>query len=152
MGEKYHRLAHPGLKRGESVSETTPLSTREIQFITEYVKTGNIREAVSHVFPEKTPESARTMGRRILKQPNVKAEMRRIMDELRMESIATAEEVMTYFTGVMRGEIKDQFGLDASLAERTKAAQEIAKRTIDIENRTNGKADTVISVNLNWSE
>lgn len=33
----------------------------------------------------------------------------------------------------MRGEVKDAFGLDASLADRKDAAKEIAKRTVDIE-------------------
>lgn len=34
-------------------------------------------------------------------------------------------------TDVMRGKIKDQFDLDASLSERTKAAQELLKRNVD---------------------
>ena len=42
--------------------------------------------------------------------------------------IADADEVLDYLSGVMRGEIKDQFGLDASLQDRTKAAQELLKR------------------------
>lgn len=40
---------------------------------------------------------------------------------------------MEFFTKVMRGEVKDAFGLDASLADRKDAAKEIAKRTVDIE-------------------
>ena len=45
--------------------------------------------------------------------------------------VADGQEVMEYFTKVMRGEVKDQFGLDAPLSERTKAAQELAKRLLD---------------------
>ena len=33
----------------------------------------------------------------------------------------------------MRGEVKDQFGLDPSLSDRINAAKEIARRTIDVE-------------------
>lgn len=73
------------------------------------------------------------------------------MEEARKETQATASEVMEYFTKVMRGEEKDQFGLDAPLSERTKAAQELAKRTIDIENRASGKADERIEIKLDWS-
>ena len=36
----------------------------------------------------------------------------------------------------MRGEVKDQFGLDAPLAERTKAAVELAKRKVDVAQKT----------------
>lgn len=35
---------------------------------------------------------------------------------------------MEYLTAVMRGEKKDQFDLDPSLSERTRAASELAKR------------------------
>ena len=57
------------------------------------------------------------------------------MEQAKTEAIADATEVMQYLTSVMRGEVKDQFGLDAPLSERTKAAQELAKRTIDVETR-----------------
>lgn len=36
----------------------------------------------------------------------------------------------------MRGEVKDQFGLEAPLAERTKAAVELAKRKVDVAQKT----------------
>lgn len=73
------------------------------------------------------------------------------MMEARTQSVAAATEVMQYFTRVMRGEEKDQFGLDAPLSERTKAAQELAKRTVDIENRMNGVTDQKVEIKLNWS-
>ena len=57
---------------------------------------------------------------------------------------------MEYFSSVMRGDIKDQFGLDAPLSERTKAASELAKRTIDIENRRAGEPDQLVAVKLDW--
>ena len=72
------------------------------------------------------------------------------MRQVREHDVADATEVMMYFTQVMRGELKDQFGLDASLSDRTTAAKELAKRTIDMENRMAGKPDAVVSINLNW--
>ena len=72
------------------------------------------------------------------------------MRQLEKQTMASAQEVMEYFTAVMRGELKDQFGLDASLSDRTKAAQELAKRTVDIENREKGKADSLVEIKLNW--
>lgn len=88
----------------------------------------------------------------MLNQPNVKWEINRVItEELKPETVATANEVMTYFTAVMRGEVKDQFGLEAPLSERTRAAQELAKRTIDIQNRQNGTADQTIEIKLDWS-
>ena len=42
--------------------------------------------------------------------------------------IASQDEVLEYLTKVMRGEEKDQFGLDASLQDRTKCAELLGKR------------------------
>lgn len=42
--------------------------------------------------------------------------------------IASQTEVLQYLTKVMRGEEKDQFGLDASLQDRTKCAELLGKR------------------------
>jgi hypothetical protein len=49
----------------------------------------------------------------------------------------------------MRGQVKDQFGLDAPLGERTAAARELAKRIVDV---TEDVDTTVpeIKVTLNW--
>lgn len=91
------------------------------------------------------------IARSILIRPAVKEEINRIMEEIKKESVATADEVMQFFTAVMRGEVKDQFGLDATLSDRTRAAQEIAKRTVDIENRNAGTPDQTISITLDWA-
>lgn len=149
-------ITRPTTKQGP-LTEDTPLNPIEYNFIKYYMETGMSIPSMKRALNEagivldgyrKYEERAR----HVMARPNVQAEIRRMMNELRNDAIATADEVMKYFTGVMRGEIKDQFGLDAPLAERTKAAQELAKRTIDIENRANGKADTVIEVKLNWEE
>lgn len=87
----------------------------------------------------------------LLAQANIKAEIKRIMDEARNEAVANAQEVMQFFTAVMRGEVKDQFGLDATLSDRTKAAQELAKRTVDLENRKAGEPDQLVAIKLDWS-
>lgn len=87
--------------------------------------------------------------KRILDSEKVRSEIDYLMEKNQQESLATGIEVMDYFTKVMRGEIKDQFGLDAPLNERTKAAQELAKRLIDMPNKsTNDNKETKIK--LDW--
>ena len=58
---------------------------------------------------------------------------------------------MDYFSRVMRGEIKDQFGLEAPLSERTKAAVELAKRQIDIPQRLAGNEQPEIKIVVDWA-
>ena len=141
-------------RRGVKITEDTPLTAIEVEFIKNYIRFGNASEAAGRidVIRENKSYAAQAMwANKTLKQPNVKAEIRRIMEELKNEAVADASEVMKYFTSVMRGEVKDQFGLDAPLSERTKAAQELAKRTIDIENRKAGEPDQVVGIKLDWT-
>ena len=42
--------------------------------------------------------------------------------------VADADEVMKFFSSVMRGEVKDAFGLDPSLDTRINAGKELMKR------------------------
>ena len=50
------------------------------------------------------------------------------LEEKENKRIALQDEVLEYLTKVMRGEEKDQFGLDASLQDRTKCAELLGKR------------------------
>lgn len=129
------------------------LAPIEQKFVTNYIRAGNATEAV-RMIPELQNEPEKRqyqLARSFMQRPKIKAEIGRVMEELKKESVATADEVMQFFTAVMRGEVKDQFGLDATLSDRTRAAQEIAKRTIDIENRQNGTPDQKIEISLDWS-
>lgn len=136
------------------------LSESDLQFIKYLVEFGNITEAMrklvywelEHGLRKKMPadDSLANTGRTILKREEVQREYWNQMQEVRKQNIADSTEVMMYFTQVMRGEIKDQFGLDASLSDRTQAAKELAKRTIDMENRMAGKPDAVVGISLNW--
>ena len=50
------------------------------------------------------------------------------LQEKEEDRIASQDEVLEYLTKVMRGELKDQFDLDASLQDRTKCAELLGKR------------------------
>ena len=130
------------------------LNDKQKKFCREYVKTGNgMQSAIKAGYSK---NAATVQASRLLTNDNIKAEIARLSekrDTKRDEkAIADAAEVMQYFSAVMRGEIKDQFGLDASLNDRTKAAQELAKRTVDVENRIKGVPDTQISIKLDWGD
>ena len=143
--DKEHISGNRG--RGQTeVNADTPLTPLEQRFVTNFIKTGDAVKSLKEAGYTGNPHH----GSRLLSKPNIQAEINKVMDDLRKETRATAEEVMEYFTAVMRGEIKDQFGLDAPLGERTKAAQELAKRTIDIENKKAGYGDNTINVTLKW--
>ena len=108
------------------------LNKRQIDFVQEYMKTNNVRQ--SAIKAGYSPRTASVQGSRLLTNVKVSAYINAINERLESDKIADIEEVMQYLTSVMRGEKKDQFDLDPSLSERTKAASELARR-LDVKAR-----------------
>ena len=101
------------------------LTPKQKAFADEYLKCGNATEAAKKAgYKEK---AAYATGAENLRKPQIIAYIEERQKEIDDSRIASAAEIMQYFTSVMRGEVKDQFGLEAPLAERTKAAAELAK-------------------------
>lgn len=123
------------------------LTVKEAKFIDEYIKTGNGQKSVIEAgYKSKTPKQ---YAQALLSKDYLADEIKFRLEKHKSESIAEADEIMQYFTAVMRGEITDQFGLEAPLGERTKAAMELAKRKIDIPNRLAGNdAEPTIKIKL----
>ena len=71
-------------------------------------------------------------ARHLLNHPAMKKEIASRLEAIKSAQVADTHEVMAYFTAVMRGQVLDQFGLEASLQERTRAAECLAKRIIDM--------------------
>lgn len=118
-----------------------PLSTKEEKFISLMTVNGDVGKALK--------ESGVNNLRNIAGKDYIIDEIKYRLDMLKKETIADADEIMQYFTKVMRNEEKDQFGLDAPLSERTAAAKELARRVIDIEN-VNNEVAPEIKVTLNF--
>lgn len=125
------------------------LTPKEAKFIDIYLATTNQRQAVIEAgYTTKAPGQ---YGQQLLGKSYIRDEIDHRLKLLEEASIADATEILQYFTAVMRGEEKDQFGLDAPLGERTKAAQELAKRKIDMPNRVHGEEHNAeIKISLNW--
>lgn len=128
------------------------LNPQQKRFCKEYVKNGGngFQAALAAGYKNNSASGSSVTANRLLKREAVQKEIARLLKREEDEAIADAKEVMKYFTKVMRGEVQDQFGLDAPLSERTRAAQELAKRTVDIENKINGKPDSVVQIVLDW--
>ena len=125
------------------------LNKRQQAFCRYYVELGNGTKAALRAGYKET--TAAWQASQMLRKQHIKDEIARLTKPIEEKHIATAQEVMEFFTKMMNGEIKDQFGLDANNSDRIKAAQEIAKRTVDIENRSQGKADARVEIALDWS-
>lgn len=104
------------------------LTPKQKAFANEYLKCGNQTEAAK-LAGYKQPH---VQGKQTLEKLSVQRYIAERQKQIDDAKIADAAEIMEYFTAVMRGKIKDQFDLDPPIAERTKAAVELAKRKIDV--------------------
>lgn len=103
-----------------------PLNERQLAFCEYYIKCGNATEAAKKAgYSEKT---ARSTGAENLTKPDISEYIEKRLAEQRAKRIASADEVMMFFTSVMRGEVKDAFDLDPALDTRIAAGKEIMKR------------------------
>ena len=108
------------------MADTSTLTEKERIFADEYIKTTNATQsAIKAGYAE---NSASVTGSKMLRKPKVRQYIDAVMNERSKNTIATADEVLEYLTKVMNGEEKDAFGLDASIADRTKAAELLGKR------------------------
>ena len=100
------------------------LTEKQKRFIDYYIETANATESAKRAgYSEKT---AKNIGAENLTKLNSFIQGK--LKEKEDSRIASQDEVLQYLTKVMRGEEKDQFGLDASLQDRTKCAELLGKR------------------------
>lgn len=105
---------------------TPKLTPKQKKFCEWYIKTGNASEAARKAgYKEK---NAPFMGAENLKKPQIKAYIDERTSNQDKNLVADADEVLKFYSAVMRGEVKDQFGLDASLTDRLKAGDSLMKR------------------------
>ena len=108
------------------MADANTLTEKERIFADEYIKTTNATQsAIKAGYSEK---SASSKGSQLLRKVKVRKYIDGVMEKRSKNTIATADEVLEYLTKVMNGEEKDAFGLDASIADRTKAAELLGKR------------------------
>ena len=108
------------------MADANTLTEKERIFADEYIKTTNATQsAIKAGYAE---NSASVTGSKMLRKPKVRQYIDAVMNERSKNTIATADEVLEYLTRVVRGEEKDAFGLDVSVADKTKAAELLGKR------------------------
>lgn len=133
------------------MADKKKLTPKQQKFVQEYIKLGNATQAYLAAGYICNYKTATVKSSLLVAKDNVREEITKIRNEEFKKNVATSEEVMDFFSRVMRGEVKDQFGLETSVADRIKAGQELAKRTIDIDNKKLGLGDNVLEIRLDWS-
>lgn len=108
----------------EKVKDYNKLTEKQKRFIDYYIETGNATESA-----KKAGYKGNNLNR-VASENLSKLDIfiKEKLEEKESQRIASQDEVLQYLTKVMRGEEKDQFGLDASLQNRIKCAELLGKR------------------------
>lgn len=117
--------------------EKKKLTPRQKAFANWYLKTFNATEAARRA--GYSARSAASIGSENLRKPEIAAYIHARVTAQDLEFVASADETLAFLSAVMRGDIKDQFGLDAGLADRLKAADSLMKRHEAAEERSADK-------------
>lgn len=102
------------------------LNLKQIRFADEYIRNGGngTQAAITAGY---SPKTAAQQASRLLKDANLSEYIAQRQAEIDSVNIASLKEIQEFRTRVLRGEEKDQFGLDASLADRHKAAADLER-------------------------
>lgn len=125
-----------------SEKKMTPKQKRFCDYYIQGNEKGNLNASKAYIKAGyKVKDSvARANSSRLLTKANIKEYINIRLKEIESERIAKPREIMEFLTKVIRNEEKDQFGLDASLQDRLKAADSLIKRYPNI--------DTTYQINL----
>ena len=118
------------------------LTPKQKAFADCYIECGNATEAARKAGYKE--ESCRTIGCQNLTKRNISAYIAERMQVQNEARVASADEVLQFFSSVMRGEVKDQFGLDAALSDRLNAGKELMKRYAAADNTARADVPQII--------
>lgn len=120
------------------------LTPKQKAFADEFLKCGNATEAAKRA--GYSEQSARQMGTENLSKPSISSYIQERQKQIDDERIADIAEIQRFYSSVLRGEVKDQFGLDVSLETRIAAGRELMKRFEKAEtNKNDSRGITIIN-------
>lgn len=118
----------------ESRATPAELTQKQKKFADYLIKLGRDRATEAAKLAGYSEKSARQSGYANMQKASVKAYIEerlktaaepRERAEAERKLVADGDEVLRFLTATMRGEVKDQFGLDAQLKDRLSAAKEL---------------------------
>ena len=134
--------------------EVKPLTMIQLAFVSAYIANGgNGTQAAKEAGYKCCSDNAYArQASTLLRQSNINGEISYRLKMREEAMIAKPAEILRFYTSVMRGEVLDQFGIEASIDTRIKAANELAKHQIEIPLKMEQKniSNNVGSITLNF--
>ena len=107
------------------IVEDIPLQDRILIYVDAWYRYGVKSKAYKEAFPEKA-----TVDYKFHDLPEVQAQLSKDLQGMQEKdpTIMTKEEILSMYSAIARGDVADQFGLEASLDTRLAALKELGKR------------------------
>lgn len=107
------------------IVEDIPLQDRVLIYVDAWYRYGVKSKAYKEAFPEKA-----TVDYKFHDLPEVQAQLSKDLQGMQEKdpTIMTKEEILSMYSAIARGDVADQFGLEASLDTRLAALKELGKR------------------------
>ncbi len=102
------------------------LKGKQKKFADEYLLSWNAADAARKA--GYSEDSAASIGSENLRKPHIAAYIRARAQARDAVTVAAEEELMAFLSSVVRGNVMDQFGLEPTLADRLRAAENLMKR------------------------
>lgn len=102
------------------------LRGKQKKFADEYLLSWNAADAARKA--GYSEDSAASIGSENLRKPHIAAYIRARAQARDAVTVAAEEELMAFLSSVVRGNVMDQFGLEPTLADRLRAAENLMKR------------------------
>ena len=91
----------------DDVKKENKLTAKQEAFVNYYIETGNATEAYERAgYKVKSENAAAAAAARLLRNVKIKAIIAAKMKEREKPSIAKADEILSFLTSVLRGEVK----------------------------------------------
>ena len=101
------------------------LTPKQKAFADYYIELGNATEAARRAGYSK--KTAGAIGTENLGKPAIRGYIAQRQAEIESDRTASMKEILELRTAIMRGEEKDQFGIETSIADRLRAAGDLEK-------------------------
>jgi len=135
-------------------TDIKPLTMLELAFVSAYIANGGngTQACIEAGMKCKSPAAYAKRASDLLRQENVNQELQARLQAIEDAKTAKPAEILQFYTSVMRGEVLDQFGIEASLDTRIKAANELAKHQIELPMKLEQKnlSNNIGSITLNF--
>ena len=114
------------------------MTPKQRAFAEYYIETGNATEAARRAGYKGSSNTLAVVGAENLRKPYISEYIREQLTTIASGRMASAEEVISVFSEILRGSVSDPEGNPASFHDRIEAGKAILRRLERIEDRDGG--------------